>query len=342
MAEFKRLKMGLLGYGPFGENLARTALNTLRADITMVWTRSKGTAEKIRGDGFCATNDVDECIYSPDVEAVIVASPNMLHKEHILKVCDAKKHLWAEKPIVLSLDDYDEILAAVEKAGIVNHCNFGRRYRGAYKAMAQLADAGEFGEPLHFIDRNSRPVGLFSLGTPHKAVITPELSGGWTIHHMIHAVDFAVRLVKQKIVKVYGQFTKSAPDCPSEEAIAAILTTEKGAIIELSDGLGTLPTEYLMFMGTKGMACTDSMKYLEFRGHDPEVSDNYGQGGKNMRFTPAFYGDDAMQGFIAAIKNIEPDTIYPVPIVPIKEGRHALEIGLAIKKSAETNSIIEL
>ncbi len=330
----KRLGIGLIGYGPYGQHLARLVTNTTRAGVTMVWTRSPETADKIRANGFEATNDVDELINHPSVEAVIVASPNALHKEHILKVCAAKKPLWAEKPLVLNLPDYDEILSAVEAAGIVNHCNFGIRYSGPGRKMIELADAGAFGEPMHLVSRICRGTGLFSLGSPHKAVLQPELSGGWILHHMCHQVDFALRLSRQRVVRVYAQAVRSDPKCPSEESISAIVTTETGAILELADGVAPQMTHHLSYLGTKALAYVDAENGLNFRGKCEE--NNYGHGGWSTVFTPEAYQDDSMAAFIAEVTGVPHNRAWPLSIVPIREGRHVLEVLLAIRRCAET------
>lgn len=336
----RRLGIGLIGYGPYGQHLARLAMNSTRAWIPMVWTRSEGTAEKIRANGFAATNDVDELIQHPDVEAVIVASPNALHKEHVLKVCEAGKALWAEKPLVLNLEDYDDIIAAVEAAGIINHCNFSMRYTGPCRKLIELADAGDFGEPMHLISRSSRGVGLFSLGTAHKAVLHPELSGGWTMHHMCHQVDFSLRLTGQRVVRVYAQTVASAPDCPSEESIAAVLRTDGGAIVELADGLATQPDHHLSYLGTKALGYVDAAGGINVRGDCPE--NNYGAGGWSTVYTPEAYGDDSMAGFIATVLDEPVPRTYPVQIVPVNEGRHVLEVLLAIRESAQTDQAMTL
>src|SRR5512140_2748856 len=67
----RRLGIGLIGYGPYGQHLARLVTNTTRAYVPLVWTRGDQTAAKIRSNGFDATADVDELINHPSVEAVI-------------------------------------------------------------------------------------------------------------------------------------------------------------------------------------------------------------------------------------------------------------------------------
>lgn len=336
----KRLGIGLIGYGPFGQHLARLATNTTRAEITMIWTRSEETAGKIRANGFVATNNVDELISSPKVEAVIVASPNAMHKEHALKVCKAKKPLWAEKPLVLNLADYDEILDAVEKAGIISHCNFGMRYEGQGRKMIELADAGQFGEPMHLITRNCRGTGLFSLGSAHKAVLQPELSGGWTMHHMCHQVDFALRLTRQRVKRVYCQWTKSSSECPSEESIAAILTMQSGAIVEIADGVAPQDDYHLSYLGSKALAFVDEARHLNIRGACKE--NNYGHGGWSTVFTPEAYADDAMATFISEVTKAPHNRPYALTLTPIREGRHALEVLLAMQQSARTGQTVNL
>ena len=336
----KRLGIGLIGYGPYGQHLARMVSNNTRAFIPMIWTRSAATAERIRADGFEATNDVDELIGHPAAEAIIVASPNACHKQHVLKVCAAGKALWAEKPLVLSLSDYDEILQAVERSGVVNHCNFTMRYGGACRKMIELADAGDFGQPMHLLSRITRGTGLFSLGSAHKAVLHPELSGGWIMHHMCHQVDFALRLTRQRVARVYAQTVRSAPECPSEESIAAVLTTEGGAICELADGVAPQIDSHLSYLGTAALAYVDAGGALNLRGDCPE--NEYGHGGWSTTYTPEAYGDDSMAAFIAAVTGEKHNRAYPLSIVPIAEGRHPLEVLLAINESARSGRPVEL
>ncbi len=336
----KRMGIGLIGYGPYGQHLARLVLNTTRATVPMIWTRSASTAEKIRANGFEATTDVDALINHKDVQAVIVASPNSQHKEHCLKVCAAKKALWAEKPLVLNLEDYDAILEAVKKSGVVNHCNFTFRYSAFCRKLIELADAGDFGAPMHLISRNCRGTGLFSLNTAHKAVLTPELSGGWIMHHLCHQVDFALRITRQRAVRVYAQTIKSAPECPSEESIAAVVTTSSGAILELADGVAPQDDFHLSYLGAKALGVVTEHGHVNLRGACKE--NNYGQGGWSTLFTPEGYGDDSMASFVAAISGEPHNRSYPVSTIPVTEGRHVLEVLLAIQKSARENRPVGL
>lgn len=338
----KRLGLGIIGYGPWGQHMARMALNTTRAWVPMIWTRGEETAARIRAAGFEATNDVDELVANPEVEAVAVFSPNALHKEHCLKVCAARKPLLATKPLVLTLEDYDAIVAAVEAAGIVNHLDFGMRYNPPNRFLLELVDAGAFGAPLHFISRSSRATGLHSLGRTHKAVLDPDLSGGWIIHHMCHQVDYALRLTRQRVVRVYAQAVRSAADCPSDESIAAILTTERGAILEVADGLTTLGLHHLSLLGSRATAYVDAEKRLIVRGWDDANAATPGYGGVSQCHTPEGWGDDSLLAFLCAVSGQPHGRSYALHTVPIREGRHVLEVLLAMRESAATGRPVAL
>jgi predicted dehydrogenase len=338
----RKLGIGILGYGPWGAHVARIALNSTRAWVPMIWTRSPETADKIRAAGFPASNDLDEVIDHPDVEAVAVMSPNALHVEHCLKVCAAGKALFATKPLVLTLEDYDKILEAIEKSGVKNHADFGMRYGAAPRKLIEMTDAGEFGEPMHLISRNCRGTGLYSLNSVHKAVKDPAISGGWILHHMCHQVDFAIRLTRQRVMRVYCQTVKSAPECPSEESISAILTTERGCILELADGVAPQTEHHLSLLGTKALAYVNAEGQINYRGECKESFATRGFGGHSLCFTPEGWADDSLVAFISMITGVPHGRHYPLTSVPIAEGRHTLEALLAMRESARTNKPVEV
>ncbi|PCJ59067.1 MAG: hypothetical protein COA79_11960 [Planctomycetota bacterium] len=335
----KRLKLGLIGYGPYGQSLARSALNTTKIDVNMIYVYSEDEVPLVEANGFNATTNLNELLQSNDIEAVVIASPNALHKEHIIKACEAKKAIWAEKPLVLTLDDYDEVNAAIAKANVINHCNFSTRVGGIARKTLELARNGELGTLMHFISRSSRGVGLHSMGSAHKAVLTPELSGGWIMHHMCHQVDYSITLFNEKVKRVYAQSCRSTPDCPSEESISAILTFESGAIADLSDGLTPLGDHFFSVLGSKGAAHQNNGG-LMFRN---QLDDNdYGQGGHSTFFTPEAWSDDSMIAFYSVITGEPHGRNYELNIVPISEGRHVVEVELAIAESCKTGQVIQL
>jgi myo-inositol 2-dehydrogenase/D-chiro-inositol 1-dehydrogenase len=90
--------------------------------------------------------DVAALVWRPDVEAVIIASPSSLHREHLLLAAAAGKPVFAEKPLADSVAGAREVAAAVERAGVPFQIGFQRRYDAGYARARQLIAAGAIGE----------------------------------------------------------------------------------------------------------------------------------------------------------------------------------------------------
>jgi myo-inositol 2-dehydrogenase/D-chiro-inositol 1-dehydrogenase len=90
--------------------------------------------------------DVVALLDHKEVEAVIIASPSSLHREHLLLAAEAGKPIFAEKPLADSVTGAREVVAAVERAGVPFQIGFQRRYDAGYARAHQLIAAGAIGE----------------------------------------------------------------------------------------------------------------------------------------------------------------------------------------------------
>ena len=88
----------------------------------------------------------DELLADPEVQWVIVASPNCFHKEHIVAAFEAGKHVFAEKPLATSIDDCVAINGAHAAAGdLLFATGFVLRYAPLYRKVKELLDQGAIG-----------------------------------------------------------------------------------------------------------------------------------------------------------------------------------------------------
>ena len=81
----------------------------------------------------------------PDIEAVVIATPNYLHREIALAAIARGKHVLCEKPLALNLAEAREMLRAAEEAGVVHMTAFTYRFTPALQYMKHLVSAGELG-----------------------------------------------------------------------------------------------------------------------------------------------------------------------------------------------------
>lgn len=90
-------------------------------------------------------DDVAALVVLPEVEAVIIASPASLHREHITLAAKAGKAIFAEKPLADSVADARAVVEMVERSGVPFQIGFQRRYDPAYARARQLIADGAIG-----------------------------------------------------------------------------------------------------------------------------------------------------------------------------------------------------
>ena len=95
---------GVVGSGYFGAELARIMNTKPGAQIRAVYDPENGgpVAAELGCD---AEDSLESLVSRKDIQAVIVATPNYLHKEPVLAAAEHGLHVFCEKPIALSFED---------------------------------------------------------------------------------------------------------------------------------------------------------------------------------------------------------------------------------------------
>jgi 1,5-anhydro-D-fructose reductase (1,5-anhydro-D-mannitol-forming) len=231
------VNMGVIGYGHYMRtNFVRRLRKCSSLNLVGVYNRGEDRRKQAEQDGFWATGDLDELLARPGLEAVLIGTSNAAHKEQAIRAAQAGKHVLCEKPLALNLADIDEMVAAVEKADVINHVNHPGPYGESFIQFQNICQEYA-GEILHYWNRSTRAFGTWVQGARHVAVAHPEDSGGWTMHHFCHQLnDACILLNTNKAVKVYHVMQKSCAEAPSEELVNSLLTFDTGATAFLSDG----------------------------------------------------------------------------------------------------------
>lgn len=181
----KTIRYGIVGTGYFGAGLARI-LHTLEgAQVTAVY--DPDNAEGIAAELGCDRElTIEALCQRADVDAVIVASPNAMHKEPVLLAAKYKKHVFCEKPIALSFEDCDEMIARTNEQGVMFMAGHVMNFMNGVRRAKTLINDGVIGDLLHcHAQRNGWE-------EPQESVSWKKIrsiSGGHLYHH-IHELDF--------------------------------------------------------------------------------------------------------------------------------------------------------
>ncbi|MBL8134021.1 MAG: Gfo/Idh/MocA family oxidoreductase [Anaerolineae bacterium] len=83
-----------------------------------------------------------------EFDAVVITTPTFTHKSLAVMAAEAGKHVFTEKPMALSLQECDLMIAAAAKNGVILQLGFMRRFSPEFVAAAERINAGEIGQPM--------------------------------------------------------------------------------------------------------------------------------------------------------------------------------------------------
>jgi len=92
------------------------------------------------------SHDYRDIVNDPDIDAVAVLTPDRFHEEHALAVLNAGKHLYLEKPMSLSTEACDRILAAWQRSGARFMIGFNLRYNPVAVKAREIIQSGRLGD----------------------------------------------------------------------------------------------------------------------------------------------------------------------------------------------------
>lgn len=193
-----KMKVAVVGYGGMGgwhtEHLLKSDVATL-AGIYDILEEKRALAQS---RGIHAYASLQELLDDQTVELVTVAIPNDVHEEVVVACLNAGKNVICEKPVALSLESLDRMIAAAEKNGVRFTTHQNRRWDVDYLAMQQIHDSGELGKVLNI---ESRIHG--SRGIPSDWRGEKEHGGGMLYDWGIHLIDQMLMIFGFDVKSVY-------------------------------------------------------------------------------------------------------------------------------------------
>lgn len=138
------------------------------------------------------TTSTHEIATDPDIDAVIVATPNFTHVPITLECIAHGKHVMLEKPLGLNFAEAKAVYHAARDAGIVHMTAFTYRFAPSMLYLRHLLKTGALGEPRHFRSQRFLDLPETSWGWRQDK----KLAGGGDLYDMtVHRIDFAIDLL---------------------------------------------------------------------------------------------------------------------------------------------------
>lgn len=207
------IEIGVAGLGYWGPNLARNFAGL--AGCRLRWVCDPSRAARARAaqqfPQARVASELDEMLADPELDAVALATPVPLHAQHAVRVLEAGKHCFVEKPLAQSVVDAERVLAAAQRSGrqlMVGHL---LEYHPGVLKLKELAAGGELGQ-IYYIYGNRLNLGklrtdenaLWSLGA-HDVSVVLTLAGEEPVEAVAHGEAY-VRAGVEDVAFCYLRF----------------------------------------------------------------------------------------------------------------------------------------
>ena len=199
------LRIGVIGYGYWGPNVVRNFSTANGSEVTMVCDMSQQTLKKVNKayPQISVTDNIDELIKSPDVDAIAIATPVFTHHDLAKKVLEAGKSVFIEKPFTYTVAEAEDLVELAAKKNLKLMVDHTFLYTGAVRKIRQLIDDGILGN-LYYFDSSRVNLGLFQ----HDVNVVWDLAP-----HDISIMDYVIGEKPQAVVATgIGHFGRGLED----------------------------------------------------------------------------------------------------------------------------------
>lgn len=255
----KILTVGVVGLR-MGESHARAVLDygaRLGAVCDTDEKRLQEASERLQVAPENRFTDYRALVENPDLDAVIIVTPDQLHRQMVLEFLAAGKHVMCEKPLALTRDDLCAIVEAAEQSDKL--CMVGQicRFTPAFAKAKALVDEGVIGE-LYYVESEYAHDYVNILVGENNWRLDPLRHG--VVGGGCHAVDL-LRWYAGDPIEVFSYGThKLLPQVPYDDATISILKFPNNVIgkIFVSTGCKRNYTMRTLLYGTKGTIICDN------------------------------------------------------------------------------------
>lgn len=278
-----------------------------------------------------------------DLDLVAIATESGIHAEIALYLIDKGINVIIEKPMAMSMKDADEIVKKSAEKGVKVSVCHQNRFNIAVQEMRQALENGRFGKISHgsINVRWNRNKAYYDQA-PWRGKWASD--GGCLFNQCIHGIDLLRWMMGDEVEEVYGVTKQQFHDYLEAEDIGmALVKFKNGAIGTIEGTVNVYPKnleETLYLFGETGTVkiggtSTNNIDVWDFA--DENETDNKNKGLQEE--TSNVYGNGHTSLYRDVIDSILNDRS---PYIDAVAGRNAVEMILAIYKSAETGEPVKL
>lgn len=333
----------VVGAGLVGPRHAAAAAQApggrLIAVVDTVGERAQALADQYEADWY---TELDSVLTRDDVQVISICLPTRLHLDIGERAMAAGKHVVMEKPLELTLERADRLLAVARQNGVQIAAIFNRRFIPALKATKRAVDEGLLGDvivaDMYFKGYRSQE---YYDGSGWRGTWAME-GGGALINQGIHGIDLLC-WIAGPVAEVFGYADHLRRQIEADDTTISVVRYASGAmgVIEGMTSIQPALPDRLEFHGTKGSIQLSAYSLAQWNvpgaeSWPAEVEAEERSQLANVRNLGEIGHFAQIADMVGVVREGRP------PVVSGDEGREALEVTLAIYESARSGREIQL
>ena len=215
------IKVGLIGAGKMG--ISHLSILGAHPDVKVIGVSdtSKLVLDVLKKySSFPCYLDYKKMLHETEADAVFISVPTKYHAEMIKKALEEGKHVFAEKPLCLTVEEGEDVVSLAAKKNLVNQVGYHNKFVGTFQEVKRLIDGGYLGEVLHFIGEAYGPVVIRNKQNNWRS--NPAEGGGCLTDYASHVIDL-INYMLGPVRKVNGSLIKSYYSKNVEDSVYALL-----------------------------------------------------------------------------------------------------------------------
>ncbi len=342
-ASNRSVRLGLVGLGGRGTALLRAALELPGVEVVALADpelkhriRGQGIAEKAAGIRPEAVDSALRVFERGDVEAVLVATPCDLHAELDREALRAGKHLYAEKPLALTVGQCDALIAeAARRPDLAVHVGHQRRSNPRYRDGVELLRRGDLGEPIE-----ARAVWSSSNGpvSGHGGWLARrDRSGDWMVEQAVHVWDVLHGIAGGPPSRAIGTgrrdvFRSIQPDRDVTDWYSAHLQWDSGFVASMTHSWIDPADDAFTGVSLRVVASAGGFDF----GSGTATPRDRSRPRKTIHPGNLPETRLALEAFVAAIRSPEPTP----PPISLAEAKEAVVTGLLVRTAVDERRVV--
>jgi len=213
--------------------------------------RDEANAKAAKDWGIKVYSNPEEIYTDKDIDIVLIATPNDVHKDYIIKSLESDKHVICEKPVTMDAAELNQVMVVVKKTGKLFSVHHNRRWDKDYLTVRKILAEGLLTKPHNIESRvqGSRPLYGWRC---HKVN-----GGGLLLDWGIHLIDQMMDLIPEKVVSVQGHL-HYVGEYEIDDAFTVLLRFENGV-----SGMVSISTKCYIPLPRWHVSCEDGTAVIE-------------------------------------------------------------------------------